>query len=137
MTFGQAWKDFWVGYFDFKGMSTCAGFWWGTLDYFIIDFVWDIISSFVEYYNICVLQSIGLNKTMFLIHLGLLIPMLSVLTRRLHDTGLKEGIIYTLVILYILLMLARSVTSFTVLIGIILHIVFTVLGCMPTGNFNK
>lgn len=28
VTFVQAWKDFWAGYFDFKGISTRAGFWW-------------------------------------------------------------------------------------------------------------
>ena len=37
VTFGQAWKDFWKGYVDFKGISTRAGFWWAMLDYFIIN----------------------------------------------------------------------------------------------------
>ena len=27
VTFGQAWKDFWKGYVDFKGTSARAGFW--------------------------------------------------------------------------------------------------------------
>ena len=26
VTFGQAWKDFWKGYVDFKGISTRAGY---------------------------------------------------------------------------------------------------------------
>lgn len=141
VTFGQAWKDFWAGYFDFKGTSTRAGFWWGMLDYFIINFVWNIINSLVVSYNNHVLCSIGLDKTMIfitlVIRLGLFIPMLSVLARRLRDTGLKKGIISALIILYILLALATIIIPFAVFIGIILIIVFAVLGCMPTGKFNK
>ena len=52
VTFGQAWKDFWKGYVDFKGISTRAGFWWAMLDYFIINFVWNIINSIVKSYKI-------------------------------------------------------------------------------------
>lgn len=140
VTFGQAWKDFWTGYFDFKGASTRAGFWWGMLDYFIINFVWNIINSIVKSYNMHVLYSIGLDKTMIfitgIIHLVLFIPMLSVLVRRLRDTGLKESIIITLIVFYVVLLLIALIVPFITFIGIILIIVFAVLGCMPTGKFN-
>ena len=106
VTFGQAWKDFWKGYVDFKGISTRAGFWWAMLDYFIINFVWNIINSIVKSYNMHVLYSIGLDKTMIfitgIIHLVLFIPMLSVLARRLRDAGLKEGVITALIAIYII-----------------------------------
>ena len=45
-----------------------------------------------------------------IIHLVVFIPLLLALARRFRDTGLKEGI---------------------------LIIIFVILGCMPTGKFNK
>lgn len=141
VTFGQAWKDFWTGYFDFKGTSTRAGFWWGMLDYFIIAFVWNIIKSIVNSYNMHVLYSIGLDKTIMfitgIIYLVLFIPMLSVLARRFRDAGLKESIIFTLIVSYIVLLLVALIVPFATFIGIVLIIIFAILGCMPTGQFSK
>lgn len=140
ITFGQAWKDFWAGYFNFKGTSTRAGFWWGMLDCFIISFVWNIINSIVKLYNMHVLYSIGLDKTMIfvtgIIHLILFIPMLSVLSRRLRDAGLKESVITSLIAIYVVLLFTALFISFVSYIGIILIIIFAVLGCMPTGKFS-
>lgn len=141
VTFGQAWKDFWKGYVDFKGTSARAGFWWAMLDYFIINFVWNIINSIVKSYNMHVLYSIGLDKTMIfitgIIHLILFIPILSVLARRLRDAGLKEGVITALIAIYIILLLASLVVPFVSFAGIILIIIFAILGCMPTGKFSN
>lgn len=150
VTFGQAWKDFWKGYVDFKGTSTRAGFWWGALNYFIIYFIWNIINVIVDSYNQNILFSIGLDKTMTVItvaiHLVIIIPLLSVLSRRLRDIGLKEKVIVTLIVLYVALMITLLVSlllssvvivRIVTFIEIILIIIFAILGCMPTGKFSN
>lgn len=110
------------------------------LDCFIISFVWNIINSIVKLYNMHVLYSIGLDKTMIfvtgIIHLILFIPMLSVLSRRLRDAGLKESVITSLIAIYVVLLFTALFISFVSYIGIILIIIFAVLGCMPTGKFS-
>ncbi|MGX5377880.1 DUF805 domain-containing protein [Ligilactobacillus sp. LYQ135] len=141
VTFGQALKDFWKGYFDFKGISTRAGFWWGMLGSFIICFGWNIINSIVGLYNKTVLFSIGLDKTMIFItmilNLVLLIPTLAVLVRRFRDVGLKEGVITALMASYIILLFATMIIPVLILLALVLVIVFIVISCMPTGKFNK
>lgn len=150
VTFGQAWKDFWIGYVDFKGTSTRAGFWWGALNYFIIYFIWNIVNVIVDSYNQNILFSIGLDKTMTVItvaiHLIIIIPFLSVLSRRLRDIGLKEKVIVTLIVLYVALMITLLVSlllssvvivRIVTFIEIILIIIFAILGCMPTGKFSN
>ena len=39
VSFGRALKDFFIGYIDFKGRTTRAGYWWMTLILMIISFV--------------------------------------------------------------------------------------------------
>ena len=150
VTFGQAWKDFWKGYVDFKGTSTRAGFWWGILDYFIIYFILNIVNSIVDLYNQNALYSIGLDKTMtfitVVVHLVIIIPLLSLLSRRFRDIGLKGRIVKILIVLYVALMIILLVSlllslmimvRIATLIELVLIIIFAILGCMPTGKFNK
>lgn len=39
VSFGRAFKDFFIGYFDFKGRTTRAGYWWVTLILTILSFI--------------------------------------------------------------------------------------------------
>ena len=101
---GRAFKDFFIGYIDFKGRTTRAGFWWMTLILMIISFV---PIMFFIYLVIGSAMSIsgGANETdvlastfesfiiplfiMAIIGLSLFIPSLAMAVRRYRDTGLR------------------------------------------------
>ena len=65
-----------------------------------------------------------------LVLLGLMIPLLALNVRRLRDTGMKNGLNYTLNII-------GFISPMFLIIGTIYKIVLLVLLCMPTGKFQK
>lgn len=137
VTFGQAWKDFWKGYFDFKGVSTRAGFWWSMLSCAIISLGWNAI---VRLCNEYVTYGIGLSLIITFITMAInivfLIPSLTVLIRRIRDTGMKESTISFLFTTYFILVLLNFFIPVEI-IGFIMMIGFLVISCLPTGQFNK
>lgn len=146
VTLGQAWKDFWVGYFDFKGTSTRAGFWWGMLEYFLISLVWNIIRSNIQSYNEHVWLSIGLDKTIIFIteilNLILFIPYIAVITRRLRDVGVKNILITIMLVIYLALLFGARFATLSISANfacceIILAIIFIILCCLPTKTLSK
>lgn len=104
VSFGRAFKDFFIGYFDFKGRTTRAGYWWVTLILTILSF---IPIMFFVYLAIGSAMSIsgGADETdvflstinsfiipliiMAIIGLLLFIPSLSMSVRRYRDAGLR------------------------------------------------
>lgn len=140
VTFGQAWKDFWKGYFDFKGITTRAGFWWGALIYGICLFIDDFIKGFIYGF----VSSIGMeaNTTLILeiyyvLYTLITIPILAAAARHFRDEGLNNTVIAILVICYVILQILIKLKCGTVfvLIALIFNIAMIVLLCMPTGNF--
>lgn len=73
--FIQAIKLFFANYFNFKGRSTRAEYWWVALFLFVLYFIVALLGS-----------DILIN----IIQLALLIPSLAIVWRRFHDTG-KSG----------------------------------------------
>lgn len=140
VTFGQAWKDFWVGYFDFKGTSTRAGFWWGALIYAICNFVVGFIKGFIRGF----MASMGMvpNTTVIMaIYYVLLvivtIPILAAAARHFRDEGLKDGVIIALVIAYVALQILLALQPAILWLAFIFNVVMIVLLCMPTGKFSN
>tara|TARA_B100001964_G_C14159812_1_gene566101 strand:- start:716 stop:1318 length:603 start_codon:yes stop_codon:yes gene_type:complete len=80
VSFQEAIKKGFNNYFVFRGRSTRAEFWWWQLFYIVVSIILSIIDSFTGIPN--VLQSI--------FGLVLLIPSISLATRRLHDIN-KSG----------------------------------------------
>ena len=129
VTFGQAWKDFWVGYFDFKGTSTRAGFWWGALIYAVCNFIVGFMASMGMSSNTTVITAILL--------IVITIPILAAAARHFRDEGLKDGVIIALVIAYIALQVLLKLQPAVLWLAFIFNVVMIVLLCMPTGKFNK
>ena len=65
-----------------------------------------------------------------LVLLGLMIPLLALNVRWLRDTGMKNGLNYTLNII-------GFISPIVSIIGMIYRAVLLVLLCMPTGKFQK
>ncbi|MGL9915216.1 hypothetical protein IGI95_002650 [Enterococcus sp. DIV0784] len=104
VSFGRAFKDFFIGYIDFKGRTTRAGYWWMTLILTILSFI-PII--FFVYLAIGSAMSIsgGANESdvftsilgsfiiplmiLVIAWLALFLPSLAMAVRRYRDAGLR------------------------------------------------
>lgn len=142
VTFKQAWKNFWRGYFDFKGFSTRTDFWWGLLDYVISLLTFNIINGIVI---MIATMTLGTEKIVItslfimasIIKFMLLIPLLALAARRFRDIGIKNSIILFLIISYAVLHFAAIISQIATVILFILAIVIAIYCNMPTGKFNK
>lgn len=128
VTFIQGWKSFFRNAFNFNGRANLQMFGWGLLSYVIINFIWCLIMSVISG---CLQNGSWLLMALFgLVLLGLMIPLLALNVRRLRDTGMKNGLNYTLNII-------GFISPMFLIIGTIYKIVLLVLLCMPTGKFQK
>ena len=128
VTFVQGWKSFFRNAFNFNGQANLQMFGWGLLSYVIINFIWCLI---VKVISGCLQNGSWMLMTISgLVLLGLMIPLLALNVRRLRDTGMKNGLNYTLNII-------GFISPMFLIIGTIYKIVLLVLLCMPTGKFQK
>ena len=75
MNFFDAIKSGFSGYFDFSGRSSRSEYWWFALFFTVVSFVPSLLDNTQD----------GIILISILITFGLLIPMLAVQVRRLHD----------------------------------------------------
>lgn len=139
VTFGQAWKDLWKGYVDFKGTSTRAGFWWGALIYAVCNFVVGFIKGFISGFmgSMGMVPNVTVIMTIYYVLLVIItIPILAAAARHFRDEGLKDGVIIALVIAYIALQVLLKLQPAILWLVFIFNVVMIVLLCMPTGKFN-
>lgn len=119
VSFVQAVKDFYQGYFDFSGTTTRAGYWWVILAIAIIYFVLGILTSFTMstgYYGEPTPN--GFMILLFvLFSLSLVVPALALSVRRFRDTGLKSKTILVVYILYYALYGTLMVTVYASLLN--------------------
>lgn len=139
VTFGQAWKDFWKGYLDFKGISTRAGFWWSILFYIIALILIIPIRKavFIVMYAFGDITDMTFVYYLFLIPIS--IPVLAVLARRFRDIGLNNIFIGVLIALCLILQVLIRIYSSKVIevIVIINDIIAIILLCLPTNFFKR
>ncbi|MGX5377878.1 DUF805 domain-containing protein [Ligilactobacillus sp. LYQ135] len=141
-TFVQGWRDFWEGYFDFRGIATQTDFWWGLLDYIITLLAFNIINGIVI---MIAITTLGTEKIVItslfiiasIIKFILLIPLLALAARRLRDIGIKNSIILFLIISYAVLHFAAIISQIATVILFILAIVIAIYCNMPTGKYSK
>ncbi|MFK4844112.1 DUF805 domain-containing protein, partial [Lactococcus petauri] len=104
VSFGQSFKDFFIGYVDFKGRTTRAGYWWMTLILILLSivpfllFVYFLITSAVN--NPGMTTDSDIFNSMFgtviipliimlILSLALFLPSLAMAVRRYRDAGLR------------------------------------------------
>lgn len=102
ITFTQAMKHFIKGYFDFRGHSTRASFWWTQLGialiYILLFIITGVTSINRDYFESTINPFMVLLVVLFT--LFIIVPSCSLTIRRLRDTGLKSKTILAVVILY-------------------------------------
>ncbi|WP_125607472.1 DUF805 domain-containing protein [Lapidilactobacillus bayanensis] len=100
VSFGQAFKDYWRGYVEFRGRTTRAGYWWMTLltsvwsiflgDFFIVAlFSSGLFNIFDNDTNVSYGPLIIAAILVVLSFLVLLLPNLALRVRRYRDAGLR------------------------------------------------
>lgn len=142
ISFKQAFKDFWEGFFDFKGTSTLFGFWWGVIVYIITLTIFNILNGLAI---ITLFATIGQKKSvvtiLFIISIimkfVILIPLLAAASRRLHDTGIKNVTILFLIVGYIILHFISLIAYTAKFLLFILGIIILIMCCMPRGKFSN
>lgn len=96
VSFGQAFKDFFKGYVDFRGRSTRAGYWWMQL--WLIPLwiglgAWALIKIFLDlirqFQGAHVSSYLPLVITLAVFGVGLFLPTLALQIRRYRDVGLR------------------------------------------------
>lgn len=115
MGFGQAVSSFWNNYTNFKGRARRSEYWFASLFLFLANIaavIADAITGFLD-----VESGFGLIQAVWF--LAILIPAISLLARRLHDTN-RSG-------WWILILLVPFV-------GAVVLFVFTLLDSHPMEN---
>ena len=130
VTFIQGWKSFFRNAVNFNGRANLQLFGW-VLSYVIVNFIWNLI---IKGISLCFQDISWMSEILMVISglvlLGLMIPLLALNVRRLRDTGMKNGLNYTLNTI-------GFISPMFLIIGMIYQIVLLVLLCMPTGKFQK
>lgn len=108
VTFKQAIKDFFGGYFDFKGQTTRAGYWWVILAFVLLTTITLILGMFF-FFSIFVSSSAEALKRLLIVVsifiLFIIIPSLALNVRRIRDVGLTGwGALCLYLVLFILFM---------------------------------
>jgi uncharacterized membrane protein YhaH (DUF805 family) len=128
VSFEQAFKNYWLKYFDFKGCAQRSEFWWMWL------------------FNMCVslfvyLIEIGISKQLagglnIVWSLATFIPGMSLLVRRLHDVGFSGW----WVLLFIILMVCGMFSPIFAIIWFLMSLCILVLLVLPSkfdGNNHR
>ncbi|MGX4685693.1 DUF805 domain-containing protein [Vagococcus sp. JNUCC 83] len=100
VTFSQATGDFFKGYFDFRGRTTRAGYWWAQLAIvlvYVVLYIWTISSLVSSIYGEPNIMPIIL---LVLFTLAIIVPSLSIQVRRLRDLGIKGKALLGIFIIY-------------------------------------
>lgn len=97
-SFVEGWKNFWKGYFNFKGTATRPELLWGILIYLVVSslsgYILKCIILLSVKGNFCFYYGIS-----FLVGIAFFIPLLALNARRLRALGVKDKVNYCLVII--------------------------------------
>lgn len=89
----SAWRDFFKGYFDFKGITTRAGYWWSFLLQMVIVFIGDLFVANAYSMSFAAGSDAPIVKIMtavgVVIVVIVILPIITLIVRRFHDVGLK------------------------------------------------
>lgn len=122
VSFGQAFKDFWLGYIDFRGRSTRAGYWWAQLALCLIYAVVMLIMmiTMVVSDSISALSIFGI-MLLGLFTLAILVPSLALSVRRLRDTGIQSKTILGLYLVFFALSYTMAMLSYSSIISSVIN----------------
>lgn len=120
MSFGTAITSFWTNYVNFKGRARRSEYWFAALFLLLVNLVTTIIDAVIFADDIDLfLENAGLGPVGALWSIAVFLPSLSLIVRRLHDTG-RSG-------WWILIALVP-------IAGAIVLFVFTLFGSDPVSN---
>ena len=138
MSFDQAVGDFFKGYFDFRGRTTRAGYWWSQLMIFLIAvvlYIWFFVSAAASSYGE---GNVAPMILLVLFILGVLIPSFTIQVRRLRDLGINGKAILAYFIISYALLYTWFMSFYTGFISNIANVITAYSnsssGLMPSGG---
>ncbi|MCB5956082.1 DUF805 domain-containing protein [Enterococcus sp. CWB-B31] len=153
VSFVQAIKDFFLGYVDFKGRTTRAGYWWVTLILslggFVMAFamlgkIFSLVFSLIDDYGYyseseiaaALTDSIGVFILFGVISLALILPTLALSVRRYRDAGVTGRGVLTFYIINFVgnIINLNGSSAFLTLIVSAISIFFFILSILPTDS---
>ncbi|MGX7245539.1 DUF805 domain-containing protein [Enterococcus quebecensis] len=158
VSFVQSLKDYFIGYVDFKGRTTRAGYWWVTLILSIISFalltsfLTKIISAIIAISNYesdydyllesqlrdVFADSVGLLILLVVLGLATFLPTLAMTVRRYRDAGLRGRGTLTIYIIFIICGMTNLSGNnlFFAMLVLAIDIFFFVLTVLATGSLE-
>lgn len=133
VSFGQAIKDFFYGYFDFSGRSTRAGFWYIELVALIVGIVFGVVLTVCALFGASDELVGAFGLTMLLLLLVTIIPSIALMFRRFHDVGFTTLGVFTVLIAYILLIIFGQVFKFLGYLALAIVILMWIVYVLPTN----
>lgn len=142
VSFSQAVRDFWKGYFDFKGRSTRAGYWWAVLFEWLVllglgllGCLFMLISGMQVY--MLIMAGLLFFIAMIIFGFATIIPTFMVQFRRWRDAGLTNAAI---IILFILPICFAVITGYYSKVGGVLtsivSLITFVITLLPTDQLT-
>lgn len=115
VSFKQAIKDFFLGYFDFKGQTTRAGYWWVILAFILLTIITLILGMFFFFSMFVSSSAEALKRSLIVVSIFILfiiIPSLALNVRRIRDVGLTGWGTLCLYLLAFILFMAQGTYSY-------------------------
>ena len=148
MEFVEAYRSFWINYFNFKGRPTRSEFWFVVVWNMIIWVVLGVALSLslagtaFSFYTIgngfsaSVIFTILFGGLLVIYGLASVIPSLSLAVRRCRDTGLS-GWWYIGLYITNLLIVALSGGGIWLVISFLVNLAIFIISVLPTDQFSK
>ena len=154
VSFSRAIEDFFKGYFDFKGESSRAGFWWTMLFLFLVSIpliiLWLVSLALISIFAAHISLTSGLsdfNPMIILVYLYILLlicPTFALFARRLRNVGLKSSRIYPLIIIIAIVFIAelfpissQPVSFILFLVNFAFAVTFLIFSFLPKDYWHK
>lgn len=137
VTFLEAIKHFWKGYFDFRGRSKRSGYWWAVLFIYLVYIIMGLIGVALFMNNVSSAIMTGFFIILVIYALSVAIPGLMLTFRRWRDVGLNNNGI----LIYFILLLAFGVisvyyTTFGNMLISLCSIISFVLSLLPSDKLT-
>ena len=159
VSFGQAFKDFFIGYVDFKGRTTRAGYWWITLILILLSIVPILFFGYLSIASVVSNPEVVNESDVFssmlgtaiipliimlIVSLALFLPSLAMSVRRYRDAGLRGRGFLVLWLISIASNYTEIVRAFQqnsgstlfTFVAYIIGLLFFVLTVLPTNSIT-
>lgn len=134
VTFKQAFKDFWTGYFQFVGKTRRSGYWWTILTNILISYGATrlaILIARLGFIETGIMLCLVIYIAVFVV---MVIPNLAMLSRRIQDVGYSKVAAIATTVSYVVLIVLGFLSNVFIILTGIMSIYLFVLTLIPSKS---